>query len=73
MGHCGGGAGPNTFDALPALEAWVEQGIAPVAIPASHSTAGAVDRTRPLCAWPAAARYDGTGSIDDAANFVCAR
>jgi feruloyl esterase len=73
MGHCGGGAGPSTFEALPALEAWVEQGIAPVAIPASHSTAGAVDRTRPLCAWPAAARYDGTGSIDDAANFVCAR
>src|SRR2546425_1240627 len=29
MGHCGGGAGPNTFDAFSALEAWVEKGVAP--------------------------------------------
>jgi feruloyl esterase len=72
MAHCGGGAGPNTFDALAALEAWVERGVAPDAIPASHSTNGQVDRTRPLCAFPAVARYKGSGSIDDAANFSCA-
>ena len=29
MAHCGGGAGPNTFDALAALDAWVEKGAAP--------------------------------------------
>jgi feruloyl esterase len=71
MAHCGGGAGPNTFDALAALEAWVERGTAPDAIPAAHTTNGRVDRTRPLCAYPAVARYNGTGSIDDAANFSC--
>ena len=31
MHHCGGGFGPNTFDMLPALEAWVEKGVAPAA------------------------------------------
>jgi feruloyl esterase len=71
MGHCRGGAGPNTFDALTALERWVEEGIAPDKIIASHVTGGGVDRTRPLCPYPAVAWYTGSGSIDDAANFVC--
>jgi Tannase and feruloyl esterase/Alpha/beta hydrolase domain len=71
MAHCGGGAGPNTFDTLAALEAWVESGTAPDSIPASHATSGQVDRTRPLCAYPAVAHYKGAGSIDDAANFSC--
>lgn len=71
MGHCGGGSGPNTFDALTALEQWVEQNKAPEKIVASHSTNGVVDRTRPLCPYPQLAQYKGTGSIDDAANFVC--
>jgi feruloyl esterase len=30
-----------------------------------------VDRTRPLCRYPQVAKYKGTGSIDDAANFAC--
>ena len=35
-------------------------------------TTGAVaDRTRPLCAYPASARYVGSGSTDDARNFRC--
>jgi feruloyl esterase len=71
MGHCGGGAGPNTFDMLTALEQWVEQGKAPDQILASHSTKGVVDRTRPLCPYPQVAVYNGTGSIDEAANFAC--
>ncbi|HVG54681.1 MAG TPA: tannase/feruloyl esterase family alpha/beta hydrolase [Vicinamibacterales bacterium] len=71
MAHCRGGDGPNTFDALTALEAWVEKGTAPNQMIASHSTKGIVDRTRPLCAYPMVARYTGTGSIDDAANFSC--
>ena len=72
MGHCSGGAGPSTFDALGALDAWVERGVAPESIVASHATGGAVDRTRPLCAYPKQARYNGTGSIDAAASFTCA-
>jgi hypothetical protein len=71
MAHCGGGEGPNTFDALAALDAWVEKGTAPDSIPASHTTNGQVDRTRPLCAYPAVAHYNGAGSIDDVANFSC--
>ena len=71
MGHCRGGEGPDTFDKVKALEDWVERGQAPTRLEASHSTNGRVDRTRPLCAYPQVARYTGTGSIDDAANFVC--
>jgi feruloyl esterase len=71
MGHCSGGDGPNTFDAVAALEQWVEQGRAPDRMVASHSSNGRIDRTRPLCPSPQVARYTGTGSIDDAANFVC--
>ena len=71
MGHCGGGDGPNTFDMMPAIEQWVEQGQAPTRVVASHSTSGKVDRTRPLCAYPQVARHTGQGSTDAAENFVC--
>lgn len=71
MGHCGGGEGPNKFNVVGALENWVEKGSAPETMIASHSTAGKVDRTRPLCPYPQAAKYQGSGSIDDAANFAC--
>ena len=71
MGHCGGGEGPNTFDAMSALTQWVEKGQAPEQVLASHRANGAVDRTRPVCAYPKAAVYKGAGSIDDATNFVC--
>lgn len=74
MHHCGGGPGPNSFvsEAVAALEAWVEQGKAPDAILATHvNDTGVVGRTRPLCPWPQVAKYKGTGSSEDAANFVC--
>ncbi len=73
MAHCGGGEGPNVFDALTSLEQWREQGKAPTRIIASHLTNGKVDRTRPLCPYPQAAKYKGTGSIDQADNFTCAQ
>jgi feruloyl esterase len=71
MGHCGGGNGTSTFDMVTALDAWVEGGRPPAHIPASRVRDGKIDRTRPLCAWPQVARYKGSGSIDDEANFVC--
>lgn len=71
MGHCGGGEGPNTFDMIDALEQWVEHGNAPNQIVATHSTNGQRDRTRPLCPYPQIATYRGSGSTDDAENFVC--
>jgi len=71
MNHCRGGDGPDTFDGIGALDKWVETGKAPERIVASHATKGTVDRTRPLCPYPQVATYNGTGSTDDAANFVC--
>jgi feruloyl esterase len=71
MGHCRGGEGPNVFDSVAALEQWVEQKHAPDQITASHTTNGSVDRTRPLCPYPQVARYSGSGSPDEAANFSC--
>jgi feruloyl esterase len=71
MGHCSGGEGPNEFDTLTAMERWVEQGTPPAQIVASHRAGGRVDRTRPLCPYPQVARYSGSGSSDEAANFSC--
>ena len=71
MAHCSGGEGPDTFDKIGAMEDWVERGKAPSQMIASHHAAGKVDRTRPLCPYPQVAKYKGSGSVDDAANFVC--
>jgi tannase/feruloyl esterase len=71
MNHCGGGPGTDSFNKMAAIEQWVTGGAAPKQILASHLTNGAVDRTRPLCPYPQAAAYKGTGSTDDATNFVC--
>jgi feruloyl esterase len=71
MQHCSGGPGTDNFDMLTALENWVEKGQAPDTIPATHRTAGRVDRSRPLCPYPQVAVYSGSGSTDDAANFAC--
>jgi tannase/feruloyl esterase len=70
VAHCGGGLGPNTFDVLTPLMAWVERGTPPGKIVASLVANGAVTRTRPVFPYPAVARYVGSGSTDDAANFV---
>ena len=71
MAHCGGGDGTSDFDALTALEGWVEKDRAPDQIPASRVRGDKVDRTRPLCPYPQVAQYKGTGSTDDAVDFVC--
>ena len=71
MAHCSGGTGPNSFDMQAALEQWVERGVAPDQILATHSTNGIVDRIRPLCKFPATAVYSGRGDTNDAANFTC--
>ncbi len=71
MGHCAGGEGPNSFDALTVMEEWVEGGQVPDSIVASRTRDGVVDRTRPLCPYPQLAVYNGNGSTDDAANFTC--
>ena len=61
----------NTVDPFPALVDWVERGQAPRHIVAEQrDTAGQVLRSRPVFAYPLLSVYDGTGSIDDASNFV---
>jgi len=71
MGHCQGGPGTDVFDNVGVLEQWVEQGAVPDKISASHITQGVVDMTRPLCPYPEVARWTGSGSTNDAANFAC--
>jgi feruloyl esterase len=82
MPHCGGGPGVNTFDALTALEKWVEDGMAPESITASNAGLGLGPNvmsaapgtlTRPLCSYPKVARWTGKGSTSDAANFRCVK
>lgn len=62
-------------DMTVAIERWVEQGIPPDQIIASKRQGvdprSPATRTRPLCPYPQVARYKGSGSTDDAANFVC--
>jgi feruloyl esterase len=84
MNHCSGGPATDQFDMLTPLVNWVEKGQAPDAVQASSrgtGNAGGVNadlpaawsaaRTRPLCAYPKVARYKGSGSVEDAANFSC--
>jgi len=65
------GAGTDSFDALSPVVQWVEHGIPPDQIIASHAEDGVVTRTRPLCPYPEAAAYKVKGSIDVADNFKC--
>ncbi len=71
MGHCAGGNAPTRFDALGALEPWVEKNAAPEKMLAAQVSQGAVVRTRPICVYPEIAKWNGTGSQDDAASFSC--
>jgi feruloyl esterase len=83
--HCGGGDGPAIRDFLTPLMAWVERGVAPGALPATHvpggrgpfgpppepgSTSPAPDLTRPVYPYPYSAEYTGSGSVTEAGNFV---
>lgn len=78
--HCGDGRGPDYVNFVDGLDRWRESGVAPEQLIAEkHDNKLAfysqmptkVVRSRPICAWPKAALYKGTGSTDDAANFVC--
>jgi feruloyl esterase len=68
--HCGGGPGLVEFDALTALEQWVEHGQAPEQLIASRSNAGVIERSRPVYPYPVLARYSGSGDAKNASSFV---
>jgi hypothetical protein len=80
MLHCDGGPGATDIgqdeshprgdaghDVVTALEQWVETGKAPGTIVAAGN-----GMTRPICVWPAMAKYEG-GNINDAASFKCVK
>ena len=68
--HCRGGAGPDRFDTLAALEQWVEDGTPPASMIATTADGRL---SRPLCPYPQLPRYKGKGSTNDAASFECRR
>jgi len=88
MLHCGDGPGATTFGEVfggspepekninLALEQWVEKGRAPGPLTATKfandEESGDVKMTRPLCPYPQAAKYKGSGDTNDAKNFACA-
>jgi feruloyl esterase len=85
MQHCGGGPGATEFsesgvtprgdaqhDVFTALEQWVEAGKAPAELVAAKVGAEKkVEFTRPLCVYPAVAKYVG-GDTSEAKSFACA-
>lgn len=68
MNHCGGGPATDRFNALRAIQEWVEKGRAPDRIVA-HSTA-LPGVGRPLCPYPKFAKYR-SGDVSDPKSFVC--
>lgn len=76
FGQLGGATGDADHYIGAAIERWVEQGVAPERIVATKRKSdldpkSEVVRTRPLCAYPLVAHYKGSGSVDEAGNFIC--
>jgi feruloyl esterase len=86
MQHCSGGPGPDSFgqegpsltardahhSVQLAVERWVEKATAPAEIIATkYDGRGGATMTRPLCAYPLVAKYQGSGDSNEAGSFVC--
>ncbi|MEO8563324.1 MAG: tannase/feruloyl esterase family alpha/beta hydrolase [bacterium] len=66
-----GGPATDRYDCLTAVMDWVERGVAPDRIVARAAEGSPwPGRTRPLCPYPAVARYAGNGNVETAASFV---
>jgi len=70
VGHCAGGNGPQPQRPFDAVVNWVEKGVAPATLAAARTVQGKA-QSRPLCPYPAVARWDGKGSADEAASYSC--
>jgi pimeloyl-ACP methyl ester carboxylesterase len=73
--HCGGGSGPDSWDAITPAVNWLQTGTAPDQIIATSyenddPTTGIVTRTMPLCVYPAQAKYTG-GDVNQASSWTC--
>ncbi len=74
VGHCGSddvGPWPQNGADFQALINWVEKGIAPSQIIGATAPGVTPALTRPLCPYPQTAIYNGTGDINNAANYHC--
>ncbi|HLW99818.1 MAG TPA: tannase/feruloyl esterase family alpha/beta hydrolase [Candidatus Acidoferrales bacterium] len=76
FGQGGPGPGDAQHNIYTAIEQWVEKGVAPDRIVATkyvndQDPTQGVKMTRPLCPYPQAAKYKGTGDTNDEANFIC--
>ncbi len=64
-------------DILTAAVRWVEKGVAPEKIIAAkyvdNTPSKGIALERPLCMYPAVAKYKGSGDMKDANNFTCAK
>jgi len=73
-GHCWRtrAEAPDLFNPIKILEDWVEAGEAPEEMIAYQKDShGRLIRSRPICAFPAVARYIGGGDVNEAESFVC--
>ncbi|HTZ99930.1 MAG TPA: tannase/feruloyl esterase family alpha/beta hydrolase [Candidatus Aquilonibacter sp.] len=61
----------GAWDAFDVIEKWRETNVAPEKIITTHRVDGVVDRTHPICPYPQAAIYKGSGDPFDAASFTC--
>ncbi|HXD20300.1 MAG TPA: tannase/feruloyl esterase family alpha/beta hydrolase [Vicinamibacterales bacterium] len=59
------------FDALGALDAWVDGGRAPGTLEAVDVNPQNHQRRRPLCVYPSWPRYTGSGDVNAASSFRC--
>src|SRR5690606_36589067 len=83
MDHCSGGIGASEFDTLGVLDDWATSGTAPEMIlarrpagappgpPGAPAAPAREALSRPLCAYPAYARYNGSGDPAAASSFTC--
>jgi feruloyl esterase len=70
MGHCAGGSATlDNFDMVSAAVNWVEKNQPPESVMATGRAFPG--RSRPLCAYPAHAQYNGTGDPQDGKNYSC--
>ena len=71
VSHCSGGAGPDTFGRMQAIEQWVEKSVTPARLMAERMSDGKVQMRRPICAYPQVPQFQGAGDTSNPDDFVC--
>jgi feruloyl esterase len=74
VAHCGGGQGPDTFDALTAMTDWVTKDEAPSSLTTrSVDSGGNTTATRPVYPFPYVARNTTGGPANDGGSYTPVR